>query len=203
MLVPEVAVPGGMKNQDTQQPTASTSHQQTAMAFSTVTDQDLQHMDVQFLPSEEPAPPPPPVRPVVESSPPPSYSVIFDNLDFYSHTHHQSISKSNKSLHWTHHMAVEDRISTHHLSSEKPQQSIMEYDILKSLPGPDTESKIRREFIILGSRAVTKHLDAFKPLSNVVIHHIPHPYSEEMSKPSVHVSSVLGKCPRSCHYTFR
>uniref|UniRef100_A0AAV2LXL3 DUF6589 domain-containing protein n=1 Tax=Knipowitschia caucasica TaxID=637954 RepID=A0AAV2LXL3_KNICA len=67
---------------------------------------------------------------------PPTYSVIMDNLDFFMKTHQQSLLTSNTSLHWIHHIAVEDRIQTSHLSD---------------------------------------------PLHKVVLHHIPHDHSEEMS----------------------
>ena len=135
----------------------------------------------------------PPLSLESTNQPPHSYSVIFDNLDFYMPTHHQSMDRSNKSIHWTHLMAVEDRVPTHHLSNEKPQQSTTAYPILKSLLDPDSQLTMQQEFIVLGARILTQHLDAFKPLRNVVIHHIPHEYSENMSKASTHVSAVIYK----------
>uniref|UniRef100_A0AAV2K6F8 Uncharacterized protein n=1 Tax=Knipowitschia caucasica TaxID=637954 RepID=A0AAV2K6F8_KNICA len=81
-------------------------------------------------------------------TPPKTYSIIFDNLDFFCRTHHQSISQKNQSTHWIHHM--------------------------------------RRDYVVLGSRIITKYMDAFKPLSSTVVHNIPHQYSAEMSEPSTH-----------------
>ena len=85
-------------------------------------------------------------------------------------------------------MAVEDRVATHHLSNEKP--SVTKYDIAHSLPNHESQCSLRQEFIILGARILTQHLDAFKPMCDVVMRHIPHEYSETMAKASTHVSNV-------------
>ena len=87
-------------------------------------------------------------------------------------------------------MAVEDRVPTHHLSNEKPTQPVTEYDVLESLPDYDSQYTMQHEHIVLGTRILTQHLDAFKPFRDVVVHHIPHEYSDNMSKASTHVSAV-------------
>ena len=122
------------------------------------------------------------------SSAPQTYSIIFDNLDFYMQTHHQSISQSNKSIHWIHHMCVINRINSLHLDKLKPTNSMIDYDLTNSLPGPDTQSSMRWEFVVLGNRILTTYLESFKTLSSVVVCHIPHQFSEKMSQPSTHVS---------------
>lgn len=147
--------------------------------FSSLTDAEMADLGTSLLPVAAPS---------TQSTPPPTYSVIFDNVDFFIRPHHQSISRANKSIHWIHHMAVEDRVPTNHLSRDKPTLPIMEYDIGNSLPGPETQAHMRREFVVLGSRILTLYLDAFKPLSTVVVHHIPHQYSTVMSEASTHVS---------------
>ncbi|XP_063076038.1 uncharacterized protein LOC134466070 [Engraulis encrasicolus] len=144
--------------------------------FSAVTGTEMVDLGVAVLPTEAPS----------EQSLPPSYSIIFDNLDFFSRTHHQSISRTNQSIHWIHHIAVEDRVLGTHLSTQKPNRLLSDYDIGNSLPSPDTQALIRREYIVLGSRILTTYLDSFKPLSSVVVHHIPHKYSAEMAEPSTH-----------------
>lgn len=119
---------------------------------------------------------------------PPSYSIIFDNLDFYMKVHHQSSLHTNKSIHWINHTAVEDRIPINHLSDKKPVTSITEYNLVHSLPGLDTQKEIRREFTVLGSRILTQYLGAFKTFAKVVVNHIPHQYSTEMSECSIDAS---------------
>ncbi|KAL7395303.1 hypothetical protein ABVT39_014114 [Epinephelus coioides] len=115
---------------------------------------------------------------------PPTYSVIFDNLDLFVHVHHQTTDNPSKSIHWTHHVVVEDRIPLHHLSDEKPVTNLENCDLSNSLPNVETQKVLRRDFIVLASRIISKHLAAFKPFSSVVVHHIPHQYSDHMSKPS-------------------
>ncbi|XP_046880473.1 uncharacterized protein LOC124470549 isoform X2 [Hypomesus transpacificus] len=120
--------------------------------------------------------------PIAHPTPPPTYSIIFDNFDFFVRAHHQSTLHSNKSIHWIHHIAVQDRISTYHLSSDKPHHDIVQYDLCNSLPGLETQDYIRREFIVLGSRIVTQYLAVFKPFKKLVVHHMPHQYTEDMTK---------------------
>ena len=122
--------------------------------------------------------------------PPQTYSIIFDNLDFFVRTHHQSLKKSNQSLHWIHHMAVRDRIPIFQLSNKKPIQDLLNYNVGNSLPSAETQEQMRKEFIVLGSRILTSHLEAFKPFESLVVHHIPHKYSDEMAQRSTDVSSV-------------
>ncbi|KAM4541109.1 uncharacterized protein V3H82_022979 [Fundulus diaphanus] len=145
--------------------------------FGSLTDEEMAHLGAAVLPVE--------ASPTC-STPPPTYAIIFDNLDFFVRTHHQSVVRGNKSLHWIHHLAVEDRVPSHYLSKDKPTQPIMEYDIGDSLPGPETQAHMCREHIVLGSRILTQHLDAFKPFSRVVVRHIPHEFSKIMSEASTH-----------------
>ncbi|XP_062401837.1 uncharacterized protein LOC134092781 isoform X2 [Sardina pilchardus] len=122
--------------------------------------------------------------PEQQSTPPHTYSIVLDNLDFFMHAHHQSSRHSNQSIHWIHHIAVQDRIPIYHLPIDKPCVDLLQYDLRESLPGPDTQLFMRREVIVLGSQILTQYLAAFRPFSRVVLRHIPHQYSEEMSQPS-------------------
>ncbi|XP_039523015.1 uncharacterized protein LOC120476122 [Pimephales promelas] len=83
-------------------------------------------------------------------------------------------------------MCVINRVTSLHLDKLKPANSLMEYDLGNSLPGPNTQASMRREFVVLGSRILTTYLDSFKTLSSVVVHHILHQFSEEMAQPSTH-----------------
>uniref|UniRef100_A0A1A8Q9J2 DUF6589 domain-containing protein n=1 Tax=Nothobranchius rachovii TaxID=451742 RepID=A0A1A8Q9J2_9TELE len=122
--------------------------------------------------------------PESQPTPPNTYSIIMDNLDFFMHAHHQSTLHSNRSIHWIHHIAVQDRIPTHHLANDVPLLDLQQYNLTMSLPGHETQTYMRREFIVIGSRILTQHLAVFKSFRNVVVHHIPHQYSEEMAQPS-------------------
>lgn len=126
--------------------------------------------------------------PDTQSTPPPTYAIIFDNLDFFIRTHHQSTIHNNQSIHWIHHIAVQDRIPTYHLNN-KPIQDLLEYNLGKSLPGLVTQTYMRREFIVIGSRMLTKYFSVLKPFSDIVVHHIPHDYTGEMAQRSIDVST--------------
>ena len=86
--------------------------------------------------------------------------------------HHQTTSHGNKSIHWTH---------------QKPFQRVIDFDIYDAMPNLQTQTQLRRDFIILATRIVTKHLAAFKPLSPAVVRHIPHVYSDTMTEVSTSV----------------
>lgn len=110
-----------------------------------------------------------------------------DNLDFFVHRHNQSIDNSNRSLHWIHHIAVKDRIPTHHISNIKPTTDIQRYNLALSLPQRSTQALMHREFIVLGTRMLNKHMAVFESFGDSVVHHIPHEYSSEMSTHSTDV----------------
>ena len=148
------------------------------LTFSSLPGAEMDDLGVSILP---PGPAP-------QTTPPPTYSIIFDNVDFFIRPHYQSARHTNQSIHWIHHMAVEDRVPTNHLPRDKPTQPIADFDIGNLLPSQETHNHMRAEFTVLGSRILTQYLDAFKPLSPVVVHHIPHQYSQIMSEASTDVS---------------
>uniref|UniRef100_A0AAV2M223 DUF6589 domain-containing protein n=1 Tax=Knipowitschia caucasica TaxID=637954 RepID=A0AAV2M223_KNICA len=170
--------------------TATCTATETTATTSTATSKDVDALDIftfSGLSNEDladlgVAPLSPTAYPT--SPTPPTYSIIFDNLDFYMQTHHQSISHTNKSIHWINHMCVIDRVNSLQMNEHKPANTLSSYDIGQSLPGPDTQDSLRIEYIVLGSRILTHYLEAFKTLSSVVVHHIPHKFSEEMARPS-------------------
>ncbi|CAH1277454.1 FAM186A [Branchiostoma lanceolatum] len=137
-------------NQDPH-PTEVTLEESQAMGSfqCVVTDEELAGLDLGRLNITSSPPPGSPPRP------PPSFSIIFDNLNFQGKTHHQTVNQRNKLYNWTHHMAVQDKVF------------------------------YRKETIVLCSRTVTKYCKAFKPFQDVVVRHIPHQYSEVMAEKSV------------------
>ncbi|KAI8484802.1 hypothetical protein Bbelb_373990 [Branchiostoma belcheri] len=77
-----------------------------------------------------------------------------------------------------------DRVSTRHLPDNTPIKPLPLFQIGDCLPTPEIQALIRHDFIIIGSRFLTRHVPALQQLSPAVIHHIPHEYTETMSQPS-------------------
>ena len=128
--------------------------------------------------------------PLTARPPPPTYSIIFDNLDFFVKPHYQSLKKGNLSMHWIHHIAVRDRVPIYQLSNDVPTVDLTQYIVGNSLSTAKTQVFQRNESIVLGTRLLTQHLAAFKPLEKAVVTHIPHQYSEEMAQRSTDVSAL-------------
>ena len=73
-------------------------------------------------------------------------------------------------------------------SSQKP---ISEIQLAKLLPDNDVMANLVRNWSVIVSRVITKYLQPFRQLRDVVVRHIPHEYSKEMSQKSDSVSSSL------------
>ena len=108
-----------------------------------------------------------------------------DNVDHMTYTRIQSKEQTNKSVHWTHQFAVMDRIQS---DLTVPQKKIKDIQLVELLPVQDVQQRIKSHWAVLVSRVVCKFLQPFKHLEDVVVHHIPHPYTAEMSKKSASVS---------------
>ena len=63
--------------------------------------------------------------------------------------------------------------------------------LIELLPDKDVQATFLQNWAILASRIITKYLSALKCMNDVVIRHIPHEYSEEMSKKSDTVSMFM------------
>ena len=71
---------------------------------------------------------------------------------------------------------------------DQPRCKLADLDLQKLLPDSDVQVNFRRDCVILVSRILTSYMPAFAFLKDTVIHHIPHPYSEEQSQKSETVS---------------
>lgn len=117
------------------------------------------------------------------------FRIVSDNVDFSVKARIQTKSRGNQSIHWTHQYAIKDRISFHRSEDAKPQKPIAELQLIELLPDAEVIRAVQSSFIVLVSRVVTKFLKHFQFLKDVVIHHIPHKYSDEMAKKSELVST--------------
>ncbi len=100
-----------------------------------------------------------------------------------------TMANQNRYVHWiNHHMLKKkkNRVSGNSCSNEG-QKDLSTISNLRFLPSHNNIKKQRFNYIILISRILVKHFDAFRPLKDVCIHHIPHGYSGEMRDKSTKV----------------
>ncbi|KAJ7331112.1 Translation initiation factor [Desmophyllum pertusum] len=114
----------------------------------------------------------------------PFFKLVGDNIDYEIHARVQTKEHGNQSIHWTHQYAIRDTVIDPLLDNSKPQKSLDQLQLVELLPTPAVQSRLKHSWAILVSRVVTKHLKEFEFLKSVVVRHIPHPHSTEVSQKS-------------------
>jgi hypothetical protein len=113
---------------------------------------------------------------------------VADNLDFSVKTRVQTSKNKNLSIHWKHQYGIKDRVNCTLTSENSGQKKIEELELSQLLPTAEVNAQIGYDFVILVSRVLTKFLKPFEIFKDVVIHHIPHQYTDEMTAKSDVVS---------------
>ena len=114
--------------------------------------------------------------------------LVGDNIDFEIQARIQSKSLGNKSIHWTHQFAIWDRVQDPSLDDKSSQRSVKDVPFVEVLPDEHVLTTLVHDFAVIVSRIITKYLKYFHSLNNVVVRHIPHPHTKEMSEKSQIVS---------------
>ena len=114
--------------------------------------------------------------------------LVGDNIDYEIHARVQSQNHKNRSIHWTHQFAVLDRVQDPKLDTEKSQKQVEDIQLEEILPDRNVQSHLVTNWSVIVSRIITKYLIPFKCFQDVVVRHIPHKYSKEMSQKSTSVS---------------
>ena len=116
-----------------------------------------------------------------------------DNIDYEMHARVQSQQHKNRSIHWTHQFAVLDRVQDPSLESSQKssQKAVGEIQLADLLPDKNVQANLVRNWTVLVSRAITKYLPPFQSFQDVVVRHIPHAYSVEMSEKSESVGLIV------------
>ena len=114
------------------------------------------------------------------------FRIVADNIDLEVSARIETKIRGNKSLHWTHQFAVLDR-ALPMIENKEVKQKMQLIDLL---PDSQVQQKLIYRMAVLVSRVVTKYLKSFKPFKNVVLYHIPHTYTKEMSSKSESVSRL-------------
>jgi len=117
--------------------------------------------------------------------------LVGDNIDYEIHARVQSQQHCNRSIHWTHQFAVLDRVQNPQLDRFSSQKPVSEIQLAELLPDNDVMANLVRNRSVIVSWVITKYLQPFRQLRDVVVRHMPHEYSKEMSQKSDSVSSSL------------
>jgi hypothetical protein len=105
----------------------------------------------------------------------------------------QTKEYTNRSLHWTQQYAVCNRAVNPLLDETTPKKAMKDIELGDLLPGRVVQDNLVHRWAVIVGRVITKFLESFKSLRDVVVHHIPHMYSSEMTAKSESVSNF---CPK-------
>lgn len=132
-----------------------------------------------------------PSVPSVVLAPDKGRKLVFDNFDFRQHVHNMTEDHQNVDVHWVSHLAVENRVTGNHLSSEKPSiEDLQQMENGLCLPSRHEHHLQRENYITLAERAIVE-LPCLGCLKPFVSKHIPHQYRKEMSEKTDVVSDKL------------
>ena len=95
---------------------------------------------------------------------------------------------TNRSIHWTHQYAILDKVQDTTLEKQSFQKHVDDIQLIELLPNKNVQAILLQNWAVLASRIITKYLPSMQFMNDVVVRHLPHKYSEEMSKKSHTVS---------------
>lgn len=134
-------------------------------------------------------------QPVATNSPRLGYKLVGDNIDKGVKARYmRSEGYRNRSLHYFHSFAVQNRVDFSHLPDVLPDTcpDSPERTALALLPSDDDDKAMRCLFATHISRILSTHIPFFKTAFNDVVDwHIEHEYSNQMCAKSVVVSSCI------------
>ena len=117
----------------------------------------------------------------------PGFTIAFDNIDLEINRKNMTMARQNRDIHWVNHKMFVNRVSGNLLSTEGPRCDLSTVQNSTFLHSVLDQQRQRFNYIILVSRMLVQYFDAYEPLRNVCIQHIPHKYSKEMSQKSTKV----------------
>lgn len=100
----------------------------------------------------------------------------------------QSIMSENIPIHWTHKYTIRDIVDDPCRDNSQLVMKASQIQLTKRLPTADVLARLKETLKGIVSEIVTNYLPAFKCLQNVVVHHILHSYTQEVSQKSDIVS---------------
>ena len=122
----------------------------------------------------------------------PGFSIAFDNIDIHVKCRDMTLEAQNTDVHWINQIMVENRVSDNCLSTnDKNPSNICHIPNISFFPSIKDHKQQRLNYIILVSRIMVEHFDAFSVFKDVCIWNMLHKYSKAMSKKSTQVNSNL------------
>lgn len=115
---------------------------------------------------------------------PPTYQITGDNLDLIVKVKHMGSSNQNNDIHWFNLDAVQNRVPGNNLNNSKPIKSVLEMENVEFLPSPTDNKQYLHDITALATRVVIKNIPALSIFKDVLVHHIPHQYSDVMKQKS-------------------
>jgi len=131
----------------------------------------------------------------------PGYIVPFDNLEIHLSRKTMTMEFKNKDFHWVNHQMVENRVSGNALPNSAPKQDLIEVCNKKFLPTMEDQTAQRYNYIIICSRILVGYFEALAPLADACIQHMPHKYSNELSKKTTRVCKQGSTAHPACAST--
>ena len=120
----------------------------------------------------------------------PGFTIAFDNIDLEINRKNMTMSQQNRDIHWVNHKMFVNRVSGNSFPADGPRCDLSTVQNSNFLPSVIDQQRQRFNYIILVSRILVQYFDAYEPLRDVCIQHIPHKYSKEMSEQSTKVNKL-------------
>ena len=122
------------------------------------------------------------------------FRMVGDNFDLLIKVRQMLLDHHNKSHHWFNLLFIFSRVSSVHLPNNAPLQTLSEFPIEQYFLDDEERESTMKDYTVLVSRILCDHLSFLAPFKSVLVRHIPHEYSEEMSQKShVLVSGTVFK----------
>lgn len=120
----------------------------------------------------------------------PTYKLVGDNIDKNVRPREMRSDNQTRSLHYFHTYALRDRLDLSDVSNKAPATDIAHMQVEALLPSASDKATMIKHFSILIARVLSKYIPYFEKLK-CLERHIRHEFSNQMSKKSEVVSSII------------
>ncbi len=119
------------------------------------------------------------------------FRIVGDNIDKNVKPRDMRSDHQTQSLHYFNSFAILDRVDLSHYSSSPLRLDPAELDPIVFLPSKEDYDALEDNMNVLISRVIVQYMSFFKDYGSIVIRHIDHPHSDEMSNKSTVVGCSL------------